>query len=168
MALWFVSFLAWWTPIWRKSNERLCDYLFIYFYFFIIIILFLFYFYFFKVFTCANGFMPYFAKEKLHLFRVMSFPYCLFPVRFSASTFSPMSIIKDFVENTSSALGRQVSESVLFDNTIGARSRLNSAYSVASLSFKFLTSFRSHNLLTTFHVNLIVTFLLWESLYKSG
>ena len=76
------------------------------------------------------------------------------------SIFSPMSIIKNFVENTSSVLGSQVNESASFDNTIGARSRLNSAHSIASLCFRFLPSFRSQNLLTTFHVSLTVTFLL--------
>ena len=70
-------------------------------------------------------------------------------VRFIASTFSPMSI---------SALGSQVNEFASFDNTTGARSRLNSAHSVASLSFKFVPSFKSQNLLTTFHVSLIVFF----------
>ena len=79
-----------------------------------------------------------------------------------------MSIIKDFVEKTPSVLGSQVSESALFDNTTGARSRLNSAHFVTSLSFKFLPSFRSQNLLITFQVSLIVAFLLWKSLYRSG
>ena len=142
--------------------------------------------------------MCYFPKEELHLFRFpyclwtfffwrfspvlmalcaisqrknftfLGFHIVFASVRFIASTFSPMSIIKDFVEKTPFALGSQVSESSLFDNTTGARSRLNSAHSVASLSFKFLPSFKFQNLSTTFHVFLIVAFFLWESLYKSG
>ena len=71
-----------------------------------------------------------------------------------------MSIIKDFVEKTPSTRESQVNESAAFDNTIGARARLNSAHSVASLSFKFLPNLRSQNLLTTFYVSLIVAFLL--------
>ena len=71
-----------------------------------------------------------------------------------------MSIIKDFVEKTLLALGSHVNESTLFDNTIGARPRLNSVHLVALLSLRFLPNFKSHKLLTSFHVSLIMVVLL--------
>ena len=46
---------------------------------------------------------------------------------FIASTFSPMSILQDFVEKILLVLGSNVNESASFNNTTGAISRLNLA-----------------------------------------
>ena len=53
-------------------------------------------------------------------------------VGFIASTFCPMFIIKNFVENILSTLGSQVNESTSFDNNTWASQRLNLAHFVAS------------------------------------
>ena len=59
-------------------------------------------------------------------------------------------------------------ETNFLDNTIEVKSRLNSIHFLALLSLRFLLSFKSQNLLTSFHVSLVVAILHCENLCKRG
>ena len=94
-------------------------------------------------------------------------PFHIGSVRFIASTFSPMSIIKDFVEKTPSMLGSQISGSALFDKTTGVRSRLNSVHSLLHYPLNFYQA--SNSKICWQHFTFFYRpFLLCESLYKNG
>ena len=87
---------------------------------------------------CYWLYMRYFPMKILHHFRMISFPFVFTSMGLLLLLSSLCPIIKDFVEKNPSTLGSQVNEPASLDNTTGARTRLNSAHFVASLSFKFL------------------------------